>query len=160
MRLELGRRADYGIRATIDLARHHPTGERRKARRIAEEMEIPPSFVAQVLADLVRAGIVTSTAGPAGGYELARAPKEITLLDVVEAVSGEPEPATCVLRGGPCRWDDFCAVHVPWARAQKAMLGELGGATFAEVIDIDVALDAGTYQLPADLTPPPARRRA
>ncbi len=157
MRLELGRRADYGIRATIDLARHHQAGERRKARQIAEEMAIPASFVAQVLADLVRAGLVVSTAGPAGGYELASAPHDISLLDVVEAVNGEPGSTVCVLRGGPCRWDDFCAVHVPWFRAQRAMIEELGRTTFAEVIDIDSALEDGTYELPDDLAPHAAR---
>jgi Rrf2 family transcriptional regulator, iron-sulfur cluster assembly transcription factor len=160
MRLELGRRADYGIRATIDLARRHGSGRRRKAREIAEEMDIPASFVPQVLADLVRAGIVASTAGPAGGYELARDPGEITLLTVVEAVDGEAGSTVCVLRGGPCRWDDFCAVHVPWARAQQAMIDELRQTTFAEVISIDQALEAGTYALPADLASPAPRRRS
>ena len=158
MRLELGRRADYGIRATIDLARHHHEGVRRKARQIADEMEIPPTFVAQVLADLVRAGFVTSTAGPSGGYTLSRPPAEITLLAVVRAVNGEPGSSVCVLRGGPCRWDDFCAVHVPWYRAQQAMIEQLEATTFAEVVAIDAALDEGTYELPADLAPDVRRR--
>lgn len=154
MRLELGRRADYAVRATIDLARHHETGKRRKAREIAEEMAIPATYVAQILAELVRDGLVTSMAGPSGGYSLARPPNQISLLAVVRAVDGELSSGRCVLRGGPCRWEDVCAVHEPWFRAQQAMLDQLERTTLARVIEIDTALDVGTYTLPPDVVPP------
>lgn len=156
MRLELGRRADYAIRAMVDLARHAARNRRRIARRIAEEMDIPPGYVPQILAELVRAELVTSTAGRDGGYHLARDPATIDLLEVVRAVEGEVRSDVCVLRGGPCRWDDICAVHVPWMRAQDAMLGSLAATTLAEIVDIDIALDAGTYVLPEGLQPPPS----
>jgi Rrf2 family transcriptional regulator, iron-sulfur cluster assembly transcription factor len=143
VQLELGRRADYGIRATIDLARHHPSGSRRKAREIAAAMDIPPTYIAQVLAELVRAELVTSTAGRAGGYVLARPPQEVTLLAVIVALEERPTASVCVLRGGPCRWDDICAVHLPWFEAQRAMTERLDQATLAEVIEIDELLERG-----------------
>jgi Rrf2 family transcriptional regulator, iron-sulfur cluster assembly transcription factor len=149
MRLELGRRADYAIRAAVDLAHHHGDGARRKARHIAEEMAIPPSYIPQILAELVRAGLVASVAGRSGGYELARPPSEISLLDVVHAAEGEVVSAACVLRGGPCRWDDMCAVHVPWADAQHALLDSLGATSLADVTAIDRRIAAGTYEVPA-----------
>lgn len=151
MRLELGRRTDYAVRAVVDLARHHGGEDRRKAREIADEMDIPRSFVAQILAELVRVGIVASVAGPGGGYSLRREPDEISLLDVIVAVDGEPASTACVLRGGPCRWDDVCAVHVPWYEAQAAMRGQLARTTFQDIADIDAALEAGTYQVPSGL---------
>ncbi len=154
MRLELGRRADYAIRATVDLARHHPHGGRRKARAIAEEMGIPTSYVPQILAELVRADIVTSLAGPDGGYALGLAPEDITLLDVLGAVEGAVPSTACVLRGGPCRWDGICAVHVPWARAQQALLDVLGQTTLRDVVDADGQIDAGTFVLPDDVAAP------
>ncbi|MTV24758.1 Rrf2 family transcriptional regulator [Nitriliruptoraceae bacterium ZYF776] len=153
MRLELGRRADYAIRACVDLARHHGDG-RRKARAIAETMDIPTTYVPQILAELVRAGLIGSTAGRAGGYALARAPERITLLEVVEALEGNILATDCVLRGGPCRWSDMCAVHVPWARAQHALLGSLAETTLGELVEIDAALDAGTYVVPPDVRRP------
>lgn len=148
MDLTLGRRADYAIRATLDLARHHDETGRRKSREIGEEMSIPATYLPQILAQLVRAGLVTSEAGPHGGYALAASPEQITLLDVVLATEGDPASKICVLRGGPCRWDDVCAVHVPWARAQQALLAQLAETTFAEVAEIDAALDAGTFEVP------------
>lgn len=149
MRLELGRRADYAIRAVVDLARHE--GSRRKGREIAEAMEIPTSFVPQILAELVRAGTVVSVAGRDGGYALAREAGEVSLLDVVRAVEGEVRSTSCVLRGGPCRWDDVCAVHVPWAQAQDALLDSLAHTSFADLVAIDAALEAGTYEMPEDV---------
>lgn len=151
MRLELGRRADYAIRAAVDLANHHGDGQRRKARAISEEMDIPASYVPQILAELVRAELAVSTAGRDGGYALAREPEQITLLEVVRSVEGEMISTSCVLRGGPCRWDDICAVHVPWAEAQYALLNSLGGVSLSDLVTIDMALQAGTYEVPAEL---------
>jgi Rrf2 family transcriptional regulator, iron-sulfur cluster assembly transcription factor len=154
MRLELGRRADYAIRAAVDLARHAAEGGRRKARDIAETMEIPSSYVPQILAELVRAGLVSSVAGRSGGYVLARPPERISLLEVVRSVDGEVVSTVCVLRGGPCRWDDMCAVHVPWARAQQAMLGSLEQTSLGDLVEIDAALEGGTYEVPDDVARP------
>jgi Rrf2 family transcriptional regulator, iron-sulfur cluster assembly transcription factor len=154
MRLELGRRADYAIRAAVDLARHQGDGSRRKARAIAGEMAIPVSYVPQILAELVRAGLAVSLAGRDGGYALARDPSLITLLDVVRSVEGDVLSTSCVLRGGPCRWQDMCAVHVPWSRAQHALLDSLDATTLADLVAIDAALDAGTYEAPLDVRRP------
>jgi len=154
MRLELGRRADYAIRAAVDLAVHYGDGKRRKARAISEEMHIPKSYVPQILAELVRAELAVSMAGRDGGYALARAPDLITLLDVVRSVEGEAISASCVLRGGPCRWDEMCAVHVPLVEAQYALLDSLEGNSLADLVAIDLALEAGTYELPPGLPRP------
>jgi Rrf2 family protein len=149
MELSLGRRADYAIRATLALARHHDA--RLKSRQIAEEMAIPAGYLAQIMALLVRAGIVASVAGPNGGYSLARPPVTVNLLEVVEAVDGASRSSECVLRGGPCRWDDVCAVHVPWARAQQALLAQLATTSFAEIAVLDQQIEEGRFRLPGDL---------
>lgn len=148
MDLTLGRRADYAIRATLALARHHDRDGRLKSREIGEEMSIPATYLPQILAQLVREGLVTSEAGPNGGYALARPPSDLSLLDVVLATEGDPASKVCVLRGGPCRWDDVCAVHVPWAQAQRELLDRLADTSLADVAVIDDALDAGTYTVP------------
>lgn len=160
MRLELGRRADYAIRAAVDLASHHGDGQRRKARAISDEMSIPTSYTPQILAELVRAEIAVSMAGRDGGYALARPPERVTLLDVVRSVEGEVVSTACVLRGGPCRWDDMCAVHVPWAEAQYALLDSLDGTSLADLVAIDLALQDDTYELPDGLPRPRTKGRS
>ncbi|MFO7777756.1 MAG: Rrf2 family transcriptional regulator [Nitriliruptoraceae bacterium] len=154
MDLHLGKRADYTVRAVLDLAHHHGRG-RRKTVQIAEDMQIPVTYLPQLLAELVRAGIVRSLAGRHGGYELARKPGEVTMLEVIEVVDGPLISTECVLRGGPCRWEESCAIHPPWARAQEAFRTSLGATTFAEVAAIDAVLsdrsDAGGPPLAAAL---------
>ncbi|GGI03499.1 hypothetical protein GCM10011354_04350 [Egicoccus halophilus] len=140
MKLTLGRRADYSVRAVLDLARHHGRG-RRTARAIAAEMAVPATYLPALLAELVRAELVVSVAGRSGGYELARAPETISLLEVIEAVDEDP-PRECVLRGGPCRWQDACAVHEPLGEAREALRASLAGATFAELVRRDRELES------------------
>jgi Rrf2 family protein len=142
MRLALGKRGDYGVRATLYLARIFGEG-RRKAREIARAMDVPERFLPQIMTDLIRAGLVTSVAGPDGGYELARAPEEISLLDVIEGAEGPARSERCVLRGGPCHWDNACAVHAAWFRAQNALIESMRETTFAELAEVDASLEAG-----------------
>ncbi|MFA9444074.1 Rrf2 family transcriptional regulator [Egicoccus sp. AB-alg6-2] len=149
MELTLGRRADYAIRATLALAR--APERRHKTRELATAMSIPGGYLPQIMAQLVRSRIVTSVAGPRGGYALARAASAISMLDVIEATEGDPTAGECVMRGGPCRWDDVCAVHVSWTRAQQALLLQLSTTSFAALALLDADLDAGTFVLPPDL---------
>jgi Rrf2 family protein len=149
MEVTLDRRGDYSVRAVLDIARNSGKG-RRKARQIASVMDIPARYATQILADLVRHGLLTAMAGPDGGYSLARPPDEITLLDVVDAVEGPTSLDTCVLRGGPCDWTDACPIHVTWSKAQAAFIDVLAGVTFAELVDIDAEIEAGTYS-PGDV---------
>lgn len=133
MKIALGKKGDYSVRAVLDLARHFRKG-RRKAHQIAVAMRIPDTYLARILADLVRAGLINATAGPGGGYELRRAPSQIHLLDVMEAAEGQVELQNCVLRGIPCGKSGKCAVHDDWSEAQEAMLQRLRRTTFAQIV--------------------------
>lgn len=148
MQVTLGKRGDYSVRAVLYLARHHGTG-RRKAREIASEMDIPERYLPQILANLVRHGLLVAVAGPDGGYALSREPVEISLLEVVEAAEGPLVLETCLLRGGPCDWEDACPMHAPWRRAQDALIGHLRDTTFRELADRDRAIEGGDVGEPS-----------
>jgi Rrf2 family protein len=77
----------YAVQALAHLARL-PPGAWGRAREIAGAAGLSDAFLAKVLAQLVKAGLARSVKGPGGGYSLARAPKEITLLDIIEAADG------------------------------------------------------------------------
>ncbi|MBM4408950.1 MAG: Rrf2 family transcriptional regulator, partial [Chloroflexi bacterium] len=79
------------------------------------------------------AGLVTARTGRLGGYRLARPATDISLLDVIEAVEGDARRQSCVLRGGPCGLDGYCAVHRVFVAAQEAILEPLATATLADV---------------------------
>jgi Rrf2 family protein len=132
MRLELTRRGDYAVRAAVALAAADGNGL-LSARRIAAEMQIPPRFLPQVMADLVRAELVVAQTGRSGGYRLARSAAEISLLDVIRAAEHEHGMRTCILRGGPCNPDGRCDVHDVFSGARDALLHSLMQATLAQV---------------------------
>jgi Rrf2 family protein len=131
MRLELTRRADYAIRASLALARAGT--ERVSVRRLAAEQRIPPAFLPLVMSDLVRAGVVEATTGRAGGYRLARPASEISILDLVQAVEGDIRRQTCVLRGGSCGLGRVCAVHSVFEQAQNDLLDRLAAASLGDL---------------------------
>lgn len=150
MPVTLGKHGDYAVRAAIDLARHWE-GEPRKAREIAASMDIPHGFLKRILAELVSQGLLTSTAGPNGGYRLTRPPQDITLLDIVEPAERLLSPDKCILRGGPCDWSDFCPIHDTWCLAQKAFADTLDAANLDQLarIDHDIEHDVHTPVNPA-----------
>jgi Rrf2 family protein len=81
---------------------------------IARKMCSPKSFLAKILQKLARADIVTSYRGVKGGFRLARKPREITLLDVIEAVQGPIAMNVCALDKKLCRLSNTCTIHPVW----------------------------------------------
>ncbi len=133
MKIALGKKGDYSVRAVLDLGMSYGKG-RRKAQEIAASMHIPRKFAPQILANLVRSGLLTATAGRNGGYELSRAPSRICLLDVVVAAEGEVELRRCVLRGIPCGNHGTCAAHEAWSAAQEAMVRQMRRTSIAKIV--------------------------
>jgi Rrf2 family protein len=85
--MKVSAKADYAIRAAIELAAVQGSGQLR-AERIADAQEIPIKFLESILLELKHAGIVRSQRGADGGYGLARPADEISLADVIRAVDG------------------------------------------------------------------------
>jgi Rrf2 family protein len=129
MRLELTRRADYSIRAMLALP---ADGDQfLSGPQIAQAMDIPRRFMGQVMAPLVKAGLVEARTGRSGGYRLAKEAEAISILSVIEASGDRTARGSCVLRGGPCATDGTCAVHSVFEAAHGALLIELRSATLA-----------------------------
>jgi Rrf2 family protein len=75
---------EYALRAMVQLANEAP--EASTTQNIAEATKVPGAYLAKVLQSLRRAGLITSRRGVGGGVKLARIPKKISLLDVINAV--------------------------------------------------------------------------
>lgn len=86
--MRISARADYAVRAVLELAVRQDGGDPVKAESIAAEQDIPHKFLEGILGDLRRGGIVDSRRGGGGGYRLARDPAAITVADVIRAVDG------------------------------------------------------------------------
>ena len=97
----LSSKSQYACLAMLQLAHEYAGGEPVRAPRIAERHGIPATFLVQILHELKRAGLATSTRGAAGGYRLSRPPSDITLADVVDVFESTEEPAECAAHGSP-----------------------------------------------------------
>lgn len=146
MKIVPTRRADYGVRALINLAQHHPGGQAAPA--ISRDMDIPVGFLRQVLQELGRADLVNSQPGRTGGYALAREPDTITLYDIISALEGPSDEPSCALDGGPCHWDRACAIHWVWLAAREAFTDKLKSATLAQIAYDDAQLRVGGLPAP------------
>jgi Rrf2 family transcriptional regulator, iron-sulfur cluster assembly transcription factor len=133
MRLQLTRRGDYAVRAMLAVA--DAEGALITGAQIARRTGVPPSFLPQVMGDLVHAGLVEGHQGRAGGYRLARPASSISLLSVVEAAEGDSRRTTCILRGGPCGADGHCRVHDAFFAGQEAMLTTLAATDLARLAE-------------------------
>jgi len=85
--MRLSRKSDYALRAVRHIATL-PKGTLGSINSVSEAETIPREFLAKILKDLTRSGILVSYQGVTGGYRLAKQPREISFLEVIEAIDG------------------------------------------------------------------------
>src|SRR5512136_2029144 len=107
------RSSEYAIRAFVNLSRV-PEGKYAMVKHIAQEEEIPTHFLAKILQQLARKGLLRSSKGPTGGFTLRRKPGEISLMSIVEALDGIGDYEKCASGMAQCNDDMPCGMHDSW----------------------------------------------
>jgi Rrf2 family protein len=135
--MQITRQADYAVRAVLYLAQ---LGEERRAAtsQIAQEQQIPPSFLAKIVSQLSVAGLLQTSRGARGGVSLARSPEQITLLEVIEAIDGPILLNECVSGNGVCTFGDDCPMRPVWCEAQSELVERLKKTSFAAFINTEL----------------------
>jgi Rrf2 family protein len=138
MRLSDG--VEWGVHCCTVLALL-PEGTALSAARLAEFHDVPPAYLAKQLQALARARIVVSTSWPRGGYRLAKAPADVTLLDIVDAVEGGETAFRCteIRQRGPACLDAAnyvkpCGIARAMWRAEEAYRDALARETVADLL--------------------------
>ena len=130
--MQITRQADYALRAILYLSNLEPS-KRAATSHIAKEKNIPPSFLAKIISQLSIAGLINTSRGARGGVTLARAPEEISVLEVVEAIDGPIALNECTLNAGSCPFGENCPMRPVWCDAQSELVERLRSTTFADV---------------------------
>jgi Rrf2 family transcriptional regulator, cysteine metabolism repressor len=141
-------KAEYGVRLMVELGRQ-PGWEPVALSAVAEAERLPLSYLEHLVARLRNAGLVSSTRGAHGGYQLARPAGEITMDEVVEALEGQIAPMECfhespegkVLCSHETDGYDACATKLLWTRVQGGVSKALAGTTLADLVEF-----AGPHQ--------------
>lgn len=89
--MKVSAKTEYACIAMLDLAASYGTGEPVRIRNIADRHGIPSRFLVQILLQLKGTGLVASTRGASGGYQLLRPPAEVSLAEVIAVIEGPPE---------------------------------------------------------------------
>ena len=132
--MQITRQADYAIRAVLFLSRLEP-GKRASTSAVAKEQSIPPSFLAKIISQLSIAGLLHTSRGARGGVTLAREPKDVTLLEVIEAIDGPIQLNECVGEDALCSFDEDCPLKPVWSEAQLELVKRLKGTNFAMLLE-------------------------
>ena len=123
--------AEYALRAVVCLAEQR--GRAVTTQQIAQGTGVPPGYLAKVMQALVRATIVSSHRGLKGGFELARDPGCLTLLDVVRAIDRSRRIDRCPL-GIESHNGNLCTLHRRLDAAAAVVEEMLGGSTITQLL--------------------------
>ncbi len=121
--------ADYAIRICIVLS---TDGKKIGATEISDRAKISQQFALKILRKLVASDIVRSYKGVCGGYELAREPRSLTALDIIEAIDGKTYINKCLCCQSECsrnpRKSD-CKMHIAFGVINKRLVDSLASIT-------------------------------
>ena len=118
----------------LALALHQGEGQ-LMVKEIAEQQNLPPTYLEQLMSTLRKAGLVAATRGAKGGYVLARPAREITLAEVIETLEGPLELAECPNSVGCCGHPESCALNEIWQQASAALRNVFSEITLANLAD-------------------------
>ncbi len=128
--MKLSQAAELAIRGIQVLAQRHG-GKPIPLDAICEARELPKQYLVKIFALLARADLVMPIRGKHGGYLLSREPKDITLLEVIEAVEGPMAINRC--QESPPKCDqEGCPVRPVWEDIQAIIHEKLSGVTLAD----------------------------
>jgi Rrf2 family transcriptional regulator, iron-sulfur cluster assembly transcription factor len=130
--MRLTTKGRFAVTAMLDVALYAADAPVTLAA-IAERQRISLSYLEQLFGKLRRNGLVDSVRGPGGGYQLARAPQDMTVADIIRAVD-EPIDATQCGGRENCHDDRRCMTHELWAGLNAHIFVFLRGVTLADLV--------------------------
>jgi len=131
--MRISAKGEYAIKAMLDLALHHGKGL-IPIQDIAARQGIPQRYLEQVLLLLKRAGFLQSKRGSAGGYELSRPPREITVGAVLSTMEGSLERSGVGRRTGRRSASDHARdLEELWSEISAAVAGVVDRVSFEDL---------------------------
>ena len=133
-RFMISNSAKYAIKAIIYLGLHSSKSKKILTREMFDEIQVSESYLAKILQELARHGIISSTKGRNGGFYLSEENLENSLMDVVRVVDGDQSVDSCLLGISNCNLDNPCALHDTVGKGKTEFNRKLENALIKEVI--------------------------
>lgn len=127
---------EYGIKASIFIARESISGQRVNLKQIAAAINSPEAYTAKILQQLVRSGVISSVKGKMGGFEMN--PNELTdikLVNIIQSIDGDGLYHSCILGLNECDSNKPCALHRRIFEVRKDLQKMLEITSMNDLID-------------------------
>ena len=131
--MKISTKGRYGLRILLDLALHGQDAP-RLMKDIAQSQQISEKYISRLILPLNEAGFVTSFRGAKGGFKLAKPPKEITLLEIVETMEGRLSIVECVLDKEFCPRSEDCSACRIWSFLNKKIRKQMDEITLKDLL--------------------------
>jgi Rrf2 family protein len=139
----LSKTSEYALQALIYLAAQ-PSGQPVLSRDISDYLHVPAQYLAKILQDLAKRGVLDSFKGRGGGFVLRPGAGQMNILDIIEIVEGQAFGQGCVLGLKACADETACPVHTQWKPLKAEVIDLLGRQTIASMAE---AVMAGRYRI-------------
>jgi Rrf2 family protein len=130
--LKLSTKGKYALYAMHYLALK--SGEGPQPLKSIAEMGVPEQYLEQLLGNLRRAGLLKTVRGAQGGYELAKAPTDITVGDIIEATEGPISLSDCLSETAHCAKSGSCAARGVWDKLTNSINDLLQGISLEDML--------------------------
>lgn len=101
----------YAIKAVLFLATHSSEDDKIMVKDIAGPINVPLAYIAKLLQELAKQGLISSTRGPKGGFYLSKEDQKRNIMDIVDVIDGQKKLNACLLSLERCNEDNPCPVH-------------------------------------------------
>lgn len=133
--MKISAKARYGLRILLDVALHETHARPRTIKEIADAQGISEKFISRIVVPLRERGMIKSERGKLGGFRLAQAPSDITLLAVIETLQGPISLVDCVADKAGCVRSGTCVARSVWTDVNTAVRAVLRGMTLETVLE-------------------------
>jgi Rrf2 family transcriptional regulator, cysteine metabolism repressor len=137
--MKLSTKARYGLRSALEIAKMYDSDTPAKRKDIAAKQNISDSYLENILIILKNSRIIETTRGINGGYILSRPPKDISVLEIINALEGPLDLVECVSSAAACEKSDTCTTRSIWKELADAWKAILEKKTLQDLLDHETA---------------------
>ena len=132
--MKLSTKSRYALRVLLDLAQHRGDGA-VALKAVAQRQGISKRYLDQIMMLLNRTDYLRTTRGAQGGYQLAKAPDQYTVGDILRLTEGGFAPLACLENPGECSRHEGCMARKTWQGLEEVMAGYLDNLTLQDILD-------------------------
>ncbi len=129
----LSNSSKYAIKAVLFLALHSSEELKIMVKDISKPINVPQAYLAKLLQELAKEGIISSARGPKGGFYLSRKNRNNRVINIINIIDGENRLTTCMLSLEKCNEDKPCPLHNILSASRKEILKNLNHKTIKEL---------------------------